>query len=175
MPSSARRDRVGGPDLGHLPGLRVLAMAVVSIALVGLSGGVAGGTARGRTLWFAAYDGPANGLDAAEGIAASPDGSKVFVTGESWGGSTDFDSATIAYDAATGVRLWTARYNGPANGADSSQGEIAVSPDGSKVFVGAQSWGGSTGEDWATIAYDANTGSQLWATRFNGRANGDDY
>ncbi|HEX9312406.1 MAG TPA: PQQ-binding-like beta-propeller repeat protein [Actinomycetota bacterium] len=157
------------------PGLRVLAMAAVSIALVGLSGGVAGGTARGRTLWFAAYDGPANGLDAAEGIAASPDGSKVFVTGESWGGSTDFDSATIAYDAATGVRLWTARYNGPANGADSSQGEIAVSPDGSKVFVGAQSWGGSTGEDWATIAYDANSGSQLWATRFNGRANGDDY
>src|SRR6266542_2340932 len=71
MPSSARRDRVGGPDLGHLPGLRVLAMAAVSIALVGLSGGVAGGTARGRTLWFAAYDGPANGLDAAEGIAAS--------------------------------------------------------------------------------------------------------
>src|SRR5438552_9763454 len=171
--STRRRDPAGGRRLPS--GLRVLAVAIGTMALVGLTGGPAGGAARGRTMWCAAYDGPASGLDATEGIAASPDGSKVFVTGESWGGSTDFDSATIAYDAATGARLWTARYNGPANGEDSSQGEIVVSPDGSKVFVGGQSWGGSTGDDWAIIAYDANTGSQLWVTRFNGRANGGDY
>jgi hypothetical protein len=30
-------------------------------------------------------------------VAASPDGTKVFVTGDSYGGQTDYDYTTVAY------------------------------------------------------------------------------
>jgi DNA-binding beta-propeller fold protein YncE len=39
----------------------------------------------------------------------------------------------VAY-SATGAILWTKQYNGPGHVYDSAT-EIAVSPDGSKVFV----------------------------------------
>ena len=53
----------------------------------------------GRTEWSARYDGQQNGGDDdPAGIAVSPDGSKVVVTGRSYdatSGGTDF--ATVAY------------------------------------------------------------------------------
>ena len=61
---------------------------------------------------MARYNGPGSGLDEANGVVSSPDGSKVFVTGRSNNSSTGYDYATIAYDAATGAPLWTQRYNG---------------------------------------------------------------
>jgi len=44
---------------------------------------VAYDAATGTTLWVKRYDGPANSDDHATSVAASPDGSKVFVTGDS--------------------------------------------------------------------------------------------
>jgi WD40 repeat protein len=131
--------------------------------------------ATGVQLWTARYDGPANSYDYAYSVAASLDGSKVFVTGPSFGGTdTSCDYATIAYDAATGGVLWTVRYNGPG-GFDSAY-VVAASPDGSRVFVTGQSFGGTgTGGDYATIAYDAATGAELWTARYNGPSNGEDY
>jgi hypothetical protein len=78
--------------------------------------------------------------------------------------------ATVAYSAVTGARLWAQRYNGPGNGNDYG-GSVAVSPDGTRVFVTVPSPGAGTGYDYATVAYSAATGARLWAQRYNGPGN----
>src|SRR5206468_789061 len=121
----------------------------------------------GVKLWAARYNGPGNGDDDATALGVSPDGSKVFVTGSSLGSTINIDYATIAYDAATGAKLWAARYNGPANGGDSANA-LRVSADGTKVFVTGYSTGSTSDLDYATLAYDAATGVELWVKRYNG-------
>ena len=74
---------------------------------------------------------------------------------------------------APGAQLWVRLYNGPANGNDAAW-SVAVSPGGSRVFVTGASQGTRSGPDYATVAYSAATGAQLWVTRYNGPANGDD-
>jgi WD40 repeat protein len=129
--------------------------------------------ATGAVRWVGRYDGPDNGLDLANAVATSPDGSWVFVTGQSPGVDTGDDYATIAYDAATGENLWTARYDGPGNDDDDAQ-SLAVSPDGSTVFVTGSSAGPDIGSDYATIAYHADTGAVRWIRRYSGPADGGD-
>jgi Beta-propeller repeat len=60
------------------------------LVLFGLATAPAGAsTAQGGTeLWVRRYNGPGNGYDYAYSVAASPDGSKVFVTGSSYGRAT---------------------------------------------------------------------------------------
>jgi outer membrane protein assembly factor BamB len=118
----------------------------------------------GAQLWVQRYNGPGNGFDAAASVAVSPGGGTVFVTGSSTGAY-----ATVAYSAVTGARLWASRYKGPGG---STAASVAVSPDGRKVFVTGTSEGATTGDDYATVAYDAATGAQLWAKRYNGPGNG---
>src|SRR6266542_6180588 len=63
---------------------------------------VAYGTSSGVRLWVRTYNGPGNFADDASALDVSPDGSKVFVTGSSWGNdNTTYDFATVAYDAST--------------------------------------------------------------------------
>jgi hypothetical protein len=117
-----------------------------------------------------------SGATAVSGIAAavSPDGSTVFATGTSPGSGGTTDYGTAAYDSATGAQLWAASYHGPGTGNDLAAA-IAVSPDGSDVFVTGQSsngTGSTTG--FATVAYDASTGAQLWVARYDGPAAGFD-
>jgi hypothetical protein len=123
----------------------------------------------GTQLWAKRYNGPANFFDGANALGVSPDGSTVFVTGQS-DGSGGFDYATIAYDAATGTQLWVKRYNGPENLGNVANA-LGVSPDGSRVFVTGESVGSGSEFDYATVAYDAATGTQQWVTRYNGSAN----
>jgi WD40 repeat protein len=136
-------------------------------------GTVAYEAATGVAVWARRYNGPAHSYDQASAIVVSPDGSWVFVTGYSDGHATANDYLTIAYDATTGVSLWTRRYNGPGNITDIATA-VAISPDGSKVFVTGYSAGATTGADWATIAYNASTGALLWLKRYNGPGNSDD-
>jgi outer membrane protein assembly factor BamB len=130
--------------------------------------------ATGTEQWEARYDGPGNGEDFARSLGVSPDGNTVFVTGASFGLGTGFDYATIAYDAATGVELWNARYDGPRSRADEAA-SLGVSPDGTAVFVTGFSFGPRTGNDYATAAYDSATGVELWNARYKGRGDSDDF
>jgi putative pyrroloquinoline-quinone binding quinoprotein len=117
-------------------------------------GTVAFNAATGAQRWVKLYNGPGNAYDAATALGVSADGSKVFVTGYSAGSTTGTDYATVAYDAATGAKLWLKRYNGPGN-ADDAAVALDVSPDGSEVVVTGQSAGSASGYDIATIAYAA--------------------
>lgn len=134
---------------------------------------VAYDAATGVQLWARTYQAPTpSGVSpyGATAIAVSPDGSAVFVTGKVTTPSVpdEYSYGTVAYDAATGAQLWTATYAGLGMGAAVSG--MAVSPDGSRVFV--------TGSiavaaepviyNFATVAYSAATGAQLWVRRYHG-------
>lgn len=130
----------------------------------------------GAQLWIKRYNGPGNKSDEAKSVAVSSSGRRVYVTGRSTGATSGSDYLTIAYNAATGARLWTARYSSPASKDDIAQ-SVAVSPTGATVFVTGQSAGPSTSgsaADYATVAYRASDGKQLWVARYNGPGNGRD-
>jgi hypothetical protein len=117
-------------------------------------------------LWLSRYDGPADTNPLPTAIAASPDGSAVFVTGWSRHHSAPADYATVGYDSATGRQLWVRRYAGPGKFFDEAAA-IAVSPDGRIVFVGGTSGIYAPGGGYLTIAYSASTGQQLWLRRYD--------
>ena len=86
------------------------------------------------------------------------------------------DYATVAYSAVTGAQLWAEHYSGPGN-YDDFASSVAVSPDGKALFVTGASMGAAAPVrryDYATVAYSASTGAQLWVKRYNGPGNKDD-
>jgi outer membrane protein assembly factor BamB len=123
----------------------------------------------GAKLWARRYSNKVAGYDVPCSLAVAPDGSTVFVTGTSDQPGHSFDYFTIAYDASTGARLWARRFEGGANYDDKAH-VVLVSGDGTKVFVAGESWLGPFFEvaDYATIAYDATTGTRLWVERYDG-------
>ena len=69
----------------------------------------ASAAAGGTKLWVAKYTG---GFGPAVSTAASPDGSRLYVTGYSDAGSGERNNfVTIAYNPTTGAQLWLASYN----------------------------------------------------------------
>src|SRR5205807_723553 len=114
--------------------------------------------ATGTQLWAKRYA-VSFGLDGPSAIGVSPDGSTAFVTGAAAG-----HYATLAYDAATGKQLWVTRYEASFGGPRA----LGVSPDGTKVYVTGESPGPNGEPDYATLAYDAVSGAQLWLRRYNG-------
>ncbi len=133
----------------------------------------------GVQLWASRFGGPGTGYDYAMAIGVSPGGAKVFVTGQKGRSpaiNAYVDYATVAYDAATGKRLWVSRYHG--FWLVNRPSAIAVSPDGRTVFVtGSSQKRGELGNgyDYATVAYSATTGAQLWVSRYNGPAKASDF
>ena len=130
----------------------------------------------GGKLWVRRYNGPLNSHDEANALDVSPDGSSVFVTGYSYGKTQRADYATVAYDASTGVKLWVSRYREPSNENEEPAGAqaVAVSPDGSSVFVTGRNRSLTTSNDYATVAYDASSGAKLWARRYSPTADSQD-
>jgi len=123
----------------------------------------------GDTLWVRTYNGPSNGDEYVLAMAVDANGN-VYVTGDSWGGVTLHDYATIKY-APNGDSLWVRRYNGPGNGEDVAYA-LAVDDSGN-VYVTGYSEGSGTSYDYTTIKYSPN-GDTLWVRRYNGPGNSDD-
>ena len=61
------------------------------------------------------------------------------------------------------LRLWNTTFDGPAGQYDLAT-DIAVSPDGTRLFVTGDSRGLHSGIDWQTFAYDARTGASVIVT-----------
>ena len=124
---------------------------------------IAYNAATGAMRWLRSYNGPGNSVDMANSVAVSPNGGTVYVTGGSVG-LAESDYATIAYSAATGRQLWVRRYDSPG---PSSATSVTVSPRGDKVFVTGSSMGKTSKSGYATVAYGAATGRQLWVRHYN--------
>jgi sugar lactone lactonase YvrE len=116
-------------------------------------------TSDGSQRWLTRYTGgPPGSGNSPSAVGISPDGATLYVTGET----------TIAYVAATGAQLWQreiAAFGGYAVA-------LAVSPDGSRVYVGARV--GPFDLDYLTVAYDGDTGTKAWASQYEGPGGGDD-
>lgn len=124
-------------------------------------------------MWATAHEAPANAAWGGMHMAVSPDGETVYAAASTENADTYLDYVVVAYDATTGLQLWEAVYNGPASTYDQVRG-LTVSPDGFMVFVTGYSWGDSTHLDYATVAFDAATGAELWVARHNGPTSGQD-
>ncbi|MEO7358327.1 MAG: SBBP repeat-containing protein [Ignavibacteria bacterium] len=122
----------------------------------------------GAPLWVTRYDG-FGGSDKASSIITDNSGN-IYVTGVSENNSNGNDIATIKYNSA-GTQQWVARYNGPANGDDHGS-NVAADASGN-VYVSGYSEGLGSGKDYVIIKYNSS-GSQQWATRYNGPGNSDD-
>jgi DNA-binding beta-propeller fold protein YncE len=113
--------------------------------------------ATGNPLWLA------NSNVVPSGLAVSPDGSKVFITGVIIK-KTSSTYGTVAYDASAGTRLWESHY--PAAPRAGAAYALAVSPDGSTLYVTGETSQPRNGlRGYGTVAYNASTGGQLWASR----------
>jgi hypothetical protein len=75
------------------------------------------------------------------------------VTGSSWNDVSHEDCVTIAYDAATGSRVWATRYDGDAGEAEDLASALGVSPDASKVFIAGTT--DAPDQEYLIIAYAA--------------------
>lgn len=129
----------------------------------------------GTELWKARRDFDATNFNVGTAIAASPDSTRVFVTGQSTAEDRDVNPATIAYDAATGDEMWAVRDGLPRHNLELNNG-IAVAPAGDEVYVTGISSSSDTRNlflgqtqngDQTTVAYDSTDGGQLWAARYN--------
>jgi hypothetical protein len=149
---------------------RLVAAASLAVSLIAVDAAAA---AEGAELWVKRYNGPENGFDSTGGVTVSPDGTMVYVTGQSASVSGS-DYATIAYDSATGTQVWARRFDGPMGDSDEADA-LVVSPNGSAVFVTGTSRTATDDQDFGTIAYDANTGRRLWRRFFDGPATANSF
>ncbi len=127
--------------------------------------------------WVSVYDNanghskhffdPFTGLEEARAEVISPQGDRVYVTGYSWENTTQAQQfATVALNVNTGARLWVSRFGG--QDITSYAYDIAVSPDGKRLYVVGQQYRFQQGQffsEGTTIAYDSANGNQLWVAR----------
>jgi hypothetical protein len=125
--------------------------------------------------WASTYDGPAHVTAPGDGyvnsrvMATSPDGRVVYVAGTTLSSSQTDDYIVIAFDTATGAQLWVSLYSGTADLPYAVGYAIAVSPDGSAVFVtGTTTNSGGSSSALVTVAFAADTGVQLWSATLDG-------
>lgn len=122
----------------------------------------------GLLQWVVRYNGVGNGSDGARAIKVTPAGN-VYVGGRTYNG-VDEDYVLIKYNNL-GIQQWVSTYNG-GFGNDES---VAMAMDASEnLFItGFSENNTALNTDMAVVGFNA-AGSQLWAQRFDGSANGND-
>ncbi|GAA4975650.1 subtilisin family serine protease [Nonomuraea thailandensis] len=160
---AGKRVYVTGASYGSTPGLLSPSIATVAYDAV-----------TGKELWSRTYAGPAGNYDEPFALELTPDGSKLLVAGVSAGTETGTDAVTLAYDAASGEPLWTARYTA-ANAHSDHANAVKVAPDGRTAYVTGMTTVGDNGEaDYFVAAYDTADGREKWQTRYDGPGKGTD-
>jgi DNA-binding beta-propeller fold protein YncE len=138
----------------------------------------------GALRWFQRYHGTSGTGGQALALAMSPTGDAAYVAGWAAGSrrpgqcglvACHRDADTVAYDSATGARRWVSHYTGVGVVSLATAFAVATSPDGSRVYVAGgldYSYLNATlalKADALTVALDASTGRQLWASLYNDR------
>jgi DNA-binding beta-propeller fold protein YncE len=123
-------------------------------------------TATGGEAWTSIFDGSGGFSDILSGLDVSPDGTRVFVTGRSAAPApSNFDFATVAYQASNGAQDWAMRYD---VGIDDSAADVVASPQGGRVFVvGSARDSTSVPYGYRLVAYRATDGTQTQSTRYD--------
>jgi uncharacterized delta-60 repeat protein len=116
--------------------------------------------------WLTKYIGPVSSGDGARLIQLDNLGN-IYVSGTSVSSGINNDYLTVKYNAS-GVQQWTARYDGPGNGADLPY-SMAVDGPGNVYITGYSTLSG-VNFDCTTVKYNAS-GTQQWVQRYNGPAN----
>jgi|HubBroStandDraft_6_1064221.scaffolds.fasta_scaffold74321_2 outer membrane protein assembly factor BamB len=144
--------------IATLAGLAAVTVAgLVPAAALSLAGTAA--AAAQAPLWVTHQDVLNGGINAQ--VAASPDGSAVFVAGQMNKGTSGALAVLRACNPATGAALWQDKYTATAL---SLFAAVAVSPDSATVFATGRAQATSrSAANYLTVAYNAATGAQLWA------------
>ncbi len=116
----------------------------------------------GSELWAVQYFGLSSFQDDAYSLALDNSGN-VYVTGSSWGPTSNLDYATIKYNSS-GVQQWARRYNGSGNSTDIANTVLTDSIG--NVYITGFSLGAGTSYDFATLKYNSN-GDSLWVKRYD--------
>jgi hypothetical protein len=108
----------------------------------------------------------AGNLAEATETVISADGTRLFVAGPARAG-TRYAASVSAYDTASGELEWRFR----SRRTTSFPGcEVALSPDGSTLFLVGHTNVNGTRNDLVTWALNANTGASRWSARHDGTA-----
>jgi hypothetical protein len=122
---------------------------------------VAYDSSTGATKWTKFWLHNVNGYNGATtSLAASPDGSTLFITSNGGGVDQNVYWQTQARSESTGAVLWSVRY-GTASQDTAPQG-IVVSPATSTVYVVGTLYSDPAGPDYEIAAYGAGSGKLKW-------------
>lgn len=122
--------------------------------------------------WVRIFNGSPDGEQSSEAgtdTAVSPDGATTFVAvsnrvGASWEGQSHW--VLLAMDTQTGTTQWTARLNWGEQ--DAFPWALTVSPDGHRLFATGLARLAEFHTAALTIAYDADSGAEVWRHLGNG-------
>ncbi|RYZ50025.1 MAG: T9SS type A sorting domain-containing protein [Sphingobacteriales bacterium] len=173
--------RYNGPGNGEDVAKLIAVDSRGNVYVGGYSTGVSSGfdyttikyNAAGVNEWVAHYNGPGNGVDRVNAMKLDREGN-VYITGESDGGKTAADYATIKYNNS-GTRQWVVRYVGPGK----SDVANALAIDGAEnVYITGRSSATASefdvNSDYATIKYN-KYGIRLWVRRYDGPSPNNNY
>jgi hypothetical protein len=122
--------------------------------------------ATGALVWQDFYDFEGN-VDQARGIVVSQN--RVYAVGFGRHADGDDDIVVRAYDANTGVPLWTDTFDGAGH----SDFATKIAVLGPRVFVAGWAADALGNTDFLVRAHDADTGNLLWQDRSDGPGNFD--
>lgn len=129
----------------------------------------------GDEVWSQRYEGFGESYisnDEARAIAVD-EKNNIYVTGSSSFGRSGTDFCTIKYNAK-GVEEWISYFSGSGNLEDSWDEATSITADAEgNVYVIGNSNGAGSGFDICIVKYD-NNGNEIWNSRINGSADGDD-